>query len=721
MVDTADVIELHIITNCVPSAPKTLFVSATYASFCEAFRDLRPTVWCDPNPRPEIFSAYCANLRDAGFDKIHQTAGLADAYLRILSAARADYIFVLEHDWTFHSDCLDHSLGDILVAMNLAGLYYLRFNQTATAVRGMDTTLEEHTAPGGMKYCLSPCWSGNPHILDRKKCLALDVPGRIHARKNMTLERKLTRDHDLSGAIYGPLGHPPVIHHLDAREDEPKPFWDDQRQAREKKKGRVHLGIVVPAYNLPDQENLQQRFLDTVANDARPQITYEVLFVTPDRFDIVNYEDGREIFNIAKAYNAGIRYFKNRARFIACTDIDLLFPPGFFEHAVFMARQRPHTHLARYIPPNSALAKDWDKWAVEKTPERGTGAWNCMTWADYMKIGGFNEAMFGWGFIDFDFTYRKIQTYGLANVLHDATMPMMHVNHPERGHVKRSRENRSTAEKWRDEKFNWLTGQAMTETPPEPEPDPGPPAPVPIAGAAAPAAPADIELGVVVPACNLPNQPYLQRRFMASIRKDARPKISWEVLFVTPDKFDVYTREKGRDHFNIAKAYNAGIRYFKDRARFIACADIDLLFPPGFFEYSVAKAQIKPFCGRVRLINENQAMPRQWKNWEKLTPRPGTGAWNCMTYADYYKIGGFCEAMFGWGGIDTDFKQRENIAFGPDGTIYDATMPLMHVNHPDRSVVAPRRPGENMAISNHYRKLNINWLDLDNLTLSATA
>ena len=220
-----------------------------------------------------------------------------------------------------------------------------------------------------------------------------------------------------------------------------------------------------------------------------------------------------------------------------------------------------------------------------------------------------------------------------------------------------------------------------------------------------------IDLGIVVPAYKLPDQEALQRRFVDSARKDARPKAAYEILFVTPERFCITTIIDGREIFNIAKAYNAGLQYFKDRARFIACADIDLIFPPGFIDYAIQKAEQKPHCHRVRLIDPADIVPRNWPQWAHLRPRPGTGAWNVMRYDDYLEIGGFCEDMYGWGGIDTDFKQRKLDRFGVSGCWYDADMALMHVNHPPNTDNAPRRPTENMVISQARRREKINWLD----------
>lgn len=457
-------IELHMITNCIKSSPGTGYISNTYKSFCATFGKIPvTTVWCDHHPNTDRFDAYARSLRLAGFPVIRKTESLMDSYLGIIASGRADYLFVLEHDWQFVHSNIRHGLDQIVAAMSSAGLYYLRFNKYDNRVQFWDKQMTAHSSRG-VDYCLGNCWSGNPHILDRQQCLKLDIPGRIRSRGRLTLERHLTKDRSLSGAIYGPMHHPPTIVHTDGREDDPKPFWDRARiAAHNKANGRmVDLGIVVPAYKLPEQESLQRRFVDSIKKDARPKATYEILFVTPERFDITTMINGLEIFNIAKAYNAGLQYCKDRACFIACTDIDLIFPPGFIDYAIKKAEQKPHCHRVRLIDPADIVPRNWPVW-VHLKPRPGTGAWNVMRYEDYREIGGFCEDMYGWGGIDTDFKQRKLDRFGVPGVWYDADMPLMHVNHqPHTDNApRRPSENMVIANDCRQKRINWLGRPGM--------------------------------------------------------------------------------------------------------------------------------------------------------------------------------------------------------------------------------------------------------------------
>jgi hypothetical protein len=462
-------IELHMITNCIKSSPGTGFLVSTYRSFCDTFGQIPvTTVWCDHHPNSDRFDAYAKNIRLAGFPVVRRTESLMDSYLGVLESGKADYLFVLEHDWQFQKKNIRHTLDQIASAMRAAGLYYLRFNKYDNRIQFWDKRLTEHQS-AGVDFCLSNCWSGNPHILDREKCLQLDIPGRIRNRGRLTLERHLTLDRSLSGGIYGPMHHPPTITHTDGREDDPKPFWSPDRVAKHlsaKESGfEIDLGIVVPAYHLPEQRFLMRRFDASVKNDARPMLTYEILFVTPDRFDIETIdEQGRPVFNISKAYNAGIHYFRDRAQYIACADIDLLFPPGFLDYSVRKARIKPFIGRVRFIDPGDVHPRKWDYWKTFGA-RPGTGAWNVMTYDHYWRVGGFNEEMFGWGGIDTDFKQRKNDVFGNDGCWYDAEYPLVHVNHPP--HVihapRRPGPNMEISNKYRRTGKNWLERYLMED------------------------------------------------------------------------------------------------------------------------------------------------------------------------------------------------------------------------------------------------------------------
>jgi glycosyltransferase involved in cell wall biosynthesis len=236
-------------TNCTQSAPATAFVRATYQSFCDVFGVFPPVVWCDPKPKEEAFHQYRENLLRAGFKKIHKTNGLADGFQMILETSKADYCFILEHDWAFTAAHIHHSLEEIMRLMYKENIYYFRFNKNRTHICGWDTWLKEKSRDD-FYYCLSPCWSGNPHIIDRKKCLELGLLEKIKRPSDKTMEKKLTMDVDLMGAIYGPENHPATVIHLDARGDTPKPHWTRAQvlrmQKKQKKEILSSLAVCIP-------------------------------------------------------------------------------------------------------------------------------------------------------------------------------------------------------------------------------------------------------------------------------------------------------------------------------------------------------------------------------------------------------------------------------------------------------------------------------------------
>jgi hypothetical protein len=192
-------IELHIFTNPVE---KPVF-NMTYQSFVHTFGYLEPQVWCHSSPDDK----YVNNL--AGF-YVNFTQGLADGYIRAIQESKADYLFMLEHDWEFLN--IDHRLEDIIDMMGREGLHYLRFNKRDNTPAVWDKWLEE--IQGDIPYCKTPQLSNNPHIIDRKKYLKyVKYIQRLGGSKGV--EECISKH--LDGYIYGGLDHPATIRHLNGR------------------------------------------------------------------------------------------------------------------------------------------------------------------------------------------------------------------------------------------------------------------------------------------------------------------------------------------------------------------------------------------------------------------------------------------------------------------------------------------------------------------------
>jgi len=216
-------IDLCIFTNCIKSAPSTVMVEKTYNSFFNAFGPVdNVTIYMDYHgPRQKMKTKYRQNLL-LKFGNVVQTTSLSDGYIQAVKNSDAHFIFMLEGDWIFKKENIKHNLFLICDIMKYKNLVHLRFNKRENQPEKWDKTLKEikleNYIDGDLFYwCETPVLSNNPHIINRelyiKKCLPYIkvVPG------SKGIEENLTARPELTGGIYGSLGHPACIEHLDGR------------------------------------------------------------------------------------------------------------------------------------------------------------------------------------------------------------------------------------------------------------------------------------------------------------------------------------------------------------------------------------------------------------------------------------------------------------------------------------------------------------------------
>jgi hypothetical protein len=209
-------IALNIFTNSTLSAPRTDIIKRTYDSFCETFGDEYPvTVWCDPKPNFKMSKYYIEDLRKH-FPVVYKSDSLSDGYIKAVNSPyNDDFMFMLEHDWSFNKHLIKHSLKEICEEMSFRGLYHMRFNKRANVVSGWDIGLKEFNG-NDVIFCETSVLSNNPHIIDvkkyRQKCLPL-----IQVKSGSKgIEENLTHV-GLIGAIYGPRDYPACVKHMDGR------------------------------------------------------------------------------------------------------------------------------------------------------------------------------------------------------------------------------------------------------------------------------------------------------------------------------------------------------------------------------------------------------------------------------------------------------------------------------------------------------------------------
>jgi len=225
-------ISLNIFTNATESAPNTAVISRTLESIMIMFGpDIydRLTFYLDPHPGIDKARDYYENIKKHyPLPEIKYCQSLSDGYLKSIRDARTDYIFQCEHDWEF-LPTIKHSLDDILYVMKTRGLYHFRFNKRENKVAGWDTKLEERLSFANdndanilpmkifFSYCLTPNVSNNPHIIDVKKYRDEIAQHIIVRPGSLGIEREINAAGKYQSAIYGPLGYPATVRHLDGR------------------------------------------------------------------------------------------------------------------------------------------------------------------------------------------------------------------------------------------------------------------------------------------------------------------------------------------------------------------------------------------------------------------------------------------------------------------------------------------------------------------------
>lgn len=209
-------ISLHIFTNCCKQYPLDKLLQ-TYESFCSTFGKITPTIWIDPHPKKDTFKKYVADLTSAGFNNLHKCNSLSHGYIKAIQNSTSDFCFMLEHDWIF-LPVIKHSLSEIIEVMNNKGLYHFRFNKRSNKLHHRtDRTLRQFDY-NGISYCITPFLSNNPHIINRKSYMQFIKSSLIQIRpKSHGIEEIISRHPKTQGAIYGVMGHPQAVQHLDAR------------------------------------------------------------------------------------------------------------------------------------------------------------------------------------------------------------------------------------------------------------------------------------------------------------------------------------------------------------------------------------------------------------------------------------------------------------------------------------------------------------------------
>lgn len=227
-------LDLNIFTNFCSNRIEKLPIFGTLQSFgaafgFESFSNIR--VFCHAAPLSVPFDTFHAALLrtiPGRAVELYSTRGLADGYVRSLQLSNAEVLYQLEHDYQFDPSRIGHRVSEIAQAMRAAGVPYLRFNIGPN----MDNELDRITAfdMAGIPVCKTVIFSNRPHLLDRAYALQHYLPKINPAGRGYRgIEKELTAAFK-AGWIYGPAGHPAVIHHTDGHTALRQ--WRQQRLSR---------------------------------------------------------------------------------------------------------------------------------------------------------------------------------------------------------------------------------------------------------------------------------------------------------------------------------------------------------------------------------------------------------------------------------------------------------------------------------------------------------
>ena len=214
---------LNVFSNVASPDPRDCLAQHAVLSFFETFADpafaVTVRVFVDPNPNPARFADWVGTIREgigAIPAEIVQTRGLIDGFAESLVRSEAAFAMQLEHDFVFHRAQIHHGLAELIAAMQAGRTSYLKFNKRANRAKGFDYFMDPVTL-AGVPLCRISGRSNNPHLIDvayyRRVALPLLRP---ESGETVGLESGIDQ-YVGGGYVYGGLGHPQTVGHLDGR------------------------------------------------------------------------------------------------------------------------------------------------------------------------------------------------------------------------------------------------------------------------------------------------------------------------------------------------------------------------------------------------------------------------------------------------------------------------------------------------------------------------
>jgi hypothetical protein len=219
------VITLNVFSNVASADAAHCLVPEAIRSYFECFDGARGAertitrVFLDPKPFRANHEAWIAAIR-AGTPgiplEIVETRGLIDSFIKSVEMTETPFAMQLEHDFVFLRHRIPHGVPEMVEDMITHRFNYVRFNKRRNIRQGYDLFVEPVEGTK-VPFCRINGRSNNPQIIDVAyyRDEVLPVLKRPDGDQ-IGLEGGLCR-YLGGGQLYGPLGWPRTVQHLDGR------------------------------------------------------------------------------------------------------------------------------------------------------------------------------------------------------------------------------------------------------------------------------------------------------------------------------------------------------------------------------------------------------------------------------------------------------------------------------------------------------------------------
>ena len=175
------------------------------------------------------------------------------------------------------------------------------------------------------------------------------------------------------------------------------------------------MGVVVAADSIP--EEICNRFVRTLNETTYQGLICSLVSDMPD-------------FTRSKCRNQGIlsQILLGKCSVIVCVDVDMLIPPDLVAYTLANVQDgKALWAKCRNLELKQEDKLTWTDWLKLPVRESGTGSWVAMTTSDWLKTGGWDERLTGYGGEDDALVIRRKEKGIETRVTCD--FPLMHVNH----------------------------------------------------------------------------------------------------------------------------------------------------------------------------------------------------------------------------------------------------------------------------------------------------